>query len=52
MTEYIAWSKLTGNLVHSWEYDILMSMDKAFCIETNLEFAAERAKAEEARNNS
>ena len=51
LTDYIAWSKLTGNIVYFWEYDILMSMDESFCSETNLEFEAERAKAEDARQS-
>jgi len=46
-TEYVAWSSITGNLVYSEEYDILMSMDQAYCEETNKELASIRSKQEE-----
>lgn len=48
-SEYLAWSKITDKIVYSWEYDILMDMDCAFTAETNLEFAAQRAIADEKR---
>ena len=50
-SEYLSWAQLTGNLVYSWEYGILMDMDKAFCSETNLELHSEREKAEHARQS-
>lgn len=42
-SEWLAWRDLTGNIVYSWEFDILHSMDVAFCDETNKEEMAKRA---------
>lgn len=30
-SEWIAWSTLTGNLAHRWEFAILAEMDTAYC---------------------
>lgn len=46
MTEILAWAELSGNVVYSWEYDILMSMDTEYCRETNLELEDMRAREE------
>lgn len=47
LSEYLAWSKLTGNLVYPSEYDILFAMDETFCIETNEELQNLRDRKEE-----
>lgn len=46
-SEYLAWSKLTGNIVYPVEYDILKEMDAAFCTEMNKEFESVRTKQQE-----
>lgn len=46
-SEYVSWSEMTGNVVRPIEYDILKSMDRVFCEETNAEIQANRAKREE-----
>lgn len=46
-SEIKAWSELTGNFIHPFEYDILNSMDIEFCNETNLEFKALRERQKE-----
>lgn len=46
-SEYLAWIRLTGNIVYPYEYDIMVDMDKAFCDETNKEFQSIRSKQEE-----
>lgn len=52
-TEWVAWQQITGNIVYSWEFDILAAMDVAFCDETNKELDARRAaQAEEAERNA
>lgn len=49
-SEYLAWSKLTGNCLYPEEFDILQSMDIMFCKEMNLDINAKRARDEEERN--
>lgn len=44
-SEYLAWSKLTGNLINPTEYDILKAMDEAFCSEVNKEIKAKQEKS-------
>lgn len=44
-----AWIELTANLVYSWEYDIIVAMDQAFCEETNKEILSIRSRNEEAQ---
>lgn len=51
LSEYLSWAKITGNIVYSWEYDILMDMDAAYSRETNAEFEARREKEREANQN-
>lgn len=46
-SEYLAWCKLTGNIVYPVEYDILKSMDEVFCRETNLEIESVRSRQQE-----
>jgi hypothetical protein len=46
-SEIMAWSELTGNIVYSEEYDIISSMDRSYCEETNKEFISMRSKQEE-----
>lgn len=48
-SEFLAWSKLTGNLIRSYEYDVLRAMDNAFCRELNNDITAERAKEDDRR---
>lgn len=48
-SEYVAWSKMTGNIVYPEEYDILRSMDEVFCIEANLELDSIKNRREEER---
>lgn len=48
-SEYIAWSKMTGNIVYPREYDILREMDFVYCQETNKEITARRSIAEDKR---
>lgn len=47
LSEYVAWQNLTGNIVYPWEYDILLDMDKVFCIETNNELRSQQEKERE-----
>lgn len=49
LSEMLSWAKISRNIVYSWEYDILMEMDAAFCRETNLELQSKREKEEEER---
>lgn len=42
-SEWLAWQTLTGEIVYSWEHDILAAMDVAFCEEMNKELEAKRA---------
>lgn len=43
-SEYKCWSELTGNIVNSWEYDILFAMDSEYCKQINAELSAKREK--------
>lgn len=36
-SEWLAWTRMTGNIVNHVEYDILTAMDRTFCDETNVE---------------
>lgn len=36
-SEYLAWQKITENIVYPEEYDILFAMDAVFCDEMNAE---------------
>lgn len=52
-SEWLAWQKLTGEIVYPWEFEILRVMDVAFCDEVNKELGAKReADAEEARKSA
>ncbi len=46
-SEYLAWAELTGTIVYQHEYDILTSMDAAFCREYNKELQNYRLRREE-----
>lgn len=46
-SEYVAWSKLTGNIVYSHEYDILFAMDAVFCDEANKEIESRQVIRQE-----
>lgn len=46
-TEFHAWSIITGNLVYPIEYDILMTMDIAYCDEINKEIEDIQSKREQ-----
>jgi hypothetical protein len=48
-SEFLAWSKLTGNCLTPEEYDILRAMDGIFCKELNAEITSKRAREEDAR---
>lgn len=48
-SEFLAWSKLTGNCLTSEEYEILKAMDNIFCRELNAEITSKRAKENDAR---
>ncbi len=48
-SEWLAWAQLTGNIVYSWEYDILAAMDSAYCAGVNGEIAAGRALEEKGK---
>lgn len=54
-SEFLAWSKLSGTIVHAPEYAILCAIDEAFCAETSAEIAAynarQKAKAEQEAQN-
>lgn len=41
-SEYLAWQTITRNIVYSWEYDILFSMDNVYCDEMNKEVQSRR----------
>ncbi|QWY83149.1 hypothetical protein [Rhizobium phage RHph_X2_24] len=43
-TEFHAWLNVTGNIVHSSEFEILRDMDRAFCAAMNDEFEAYRQR--------
>lgn len=47
LTELYHWSLITGNMVSSLEYEILMSMDSAYVNEVNKELESIRSKYEE-----
>lgn len=49
-SEYLAWSKLTGNCLYPEEFDILQAMDAIFCNEMNLDINAKRHREEEERS--
>lgn len=40
---WAGWERMTGNIVHPWEYGVLTAMDVAFCDEMNKELEANRA---------
>jgi len=42
---YLAWAKVTGHIVNTFEYFALMEIDHAFCDETNKEMAAYRERS-------
>lgn len=42
-SEWLAWQRLTGDVVYPWEYGILAAMDIAFCDELNTELEARRS---------
>ena len=46
-SEYLAWQQITGNIVYSWEYDILFSMDSVYCDEMNKEIQARQSIRQE-----
>lgn len=46
-SEYEAWFRLTGTLVYSCEYDILVAMDREYCLEANKELDDIRSRAQE-----
>lgn len=41
------WSKITGNNLRPFEYELLVAMDRAFCFEMNLELKNYRIRQEE-----
>lgn len=47
LSDYLAWQSLTGNIVNPVDYDILQSMDDAYCAEWNKELEARRKQAAE-----
>ena len=49
-SDYLAWSKLTGNHLYPEEFDILQALDTVFCKEMNLDINAKRNRDEEERN--
>lgn len=46
-SEYLAWQQITGNIVYSWEYDILFAMDAVYCEEMNKEIRARMDKGKD-----
>ena len=48
-SEYLAWCKMTRNIVYPLEYDILMAMDAIYCEETNKEITNKRSIEEDKR---
>lgn len=48
-SDFLAWSKLTGNQINKYEYDCLSAMDRTYCKELNADINAERAREEEER---
>ncbi len=48
-SEFVAWQTMTGIVVNPVEYDILTTMDRVFCSETNIELQNARVRWEEKR---
>ncbi len=46
-SEFYSWSIITGNIVYSFEYDIMMSMDRVYCEEINKEVQSNQSKRED-----
>lgn len=49
-SEFEAWFRLTGTLVYTWEYDILVGMDAVYCDEANKELEDLRERRTEEFN--
>ena len=54
-SEWLAWARITGNIVRTWEFEALANMDVAYCatvngeLENRREVEAEKAKADTKR---
>lgn len=49
--DFIHWQKLTGVNLHPSEYDVLKSVDQAYCIAMNMELEAFRERQRDANTD-
>lgn len=48
-SEILAWSEISGTIINTPEFEILRTMDKAYCSETRVELKAYNERLEDER---